>query len=63
MSKDEAASRPNRILPSSAITAGLRMRTLWYNFTAFVRRCSSTTERPNRTRQMERSIPPAGSNP
>jgi Acetyltransferase (GNAT) domain len=51
------------ILPSSAITVGLRIRTLWYNFTAFVRRCSSTTERPNRTRQMERSIPPAGSNP
>ena len=51
------------ILPSSAITVALRIRALWYNFTAFMRRCSSTTERPNRTRQMERSIPPAGSNP
>ena len=51
------------ILPNSAITVGLRVRTLWYNSTAFMGRCSSTTERPNRTRQMERSIPPAGSNP
>jgi hypothetical protein len=49
------------ILPHSAIIAGVRTRTLWYKFSAFLRRCSSTTERPNRTRQMERSIPPAGS--
>jgi hypothetical protein len=50
------------ILPHSAITTAVRMRTLWYKCTAFMSRCSSTTERPNRTRQVERSIPPAGSN-
>ena len=49
------------ILPHSAITVGVRARTLWYDFRTFLSRCSSTTERPNRTRQMERSIPPAGS--
>jgi hypothetical protein len=49
-------------LPSRVITAGLGARAVWYNFLNFLRRCSSTLERPNRTRQMERSIPPAGSN-
>jgi hypothetical protein len=50
------------ILPNSAIVAGLRIRSLWYNSMTRLSRCSSTSERPNRTRQMERSIPPAGSN-
>jgi Acetyltransferase (GNAT) domain len=49
------------ILPHPAITLAVRLRTLWYNSKAFMSRCSSTTERPNRTRQMERSNPPAGS--
>ena len=49
------------ILPQPVITIAVRARALWYNFTAFMRRCSSTTERPNRNRQMERSSPPAGS--
>jgi len=49
------------ILPHSVITVGLRVRTLWYHFTAFMSRCSSMVERPNRTRLMERSNPPAGS--
>jgi hypothetical protein len=50
------------ILPHQVITLGLGARALCYNFLSFLRRCSSTLERPNRTRQMERSIPPAGSN-
>jgi Acetyltransferase (GNAT) domain len=49
------------ILPHSAITLAVRMRTSWYKFMAFISRCSSTTEQPNRSRQMERSNPPAGS--
>ena len=49
------------ILPNSAIVAGLRVRGLWYKWLAHFSRCSSTTERPNRNRQMERSNPPAGS--
>lgn len=49
------------ILPHSVITAGLRARTLWYHSKAFMSRCSSMIERPNRTRMMERSNPPAGS--
>ncbi len=49
------------ILPHSVITVGVRARALWYNSAAFISRCSSTTERPNRNRQMERSSPPAGS--
>ena len=48
-------------LPASVIAAGVRSRTLLYNFTQFIRRCSLTSERPNCNRQMERSIPPAGS--
>ena len=47
------------ILPHRAITLLVRLRTEVNNFTQS--RCSSTSERPNRTRQMERSIPPAGS--
>ena len=50
------------ILPHSAITAAVRVRALWYNFTQFISRCSSMLEQPNRNRPMERSIPPAGSN-
>jgi GNAT acetyltransferase-like protein len=48
-------------LPHSAITVGVGARSLWYDFRTFLSRCSSTSERPNRTRQMERSTPPAGS--
>lgn len=51
------------ILPHSMIAAGLSVRAKWYNFRQPQSRCSSTSERPNRTRQMERSTPPAGSNP
>jgi hypothetical protein len=51
------------ILPHSVIAAGIKVRTKWYSFKHPRSRCSSTPERPNRTRQMERSIPPAGSNP
>ena len=50
------------LLPTALIAPGLRARSMWYNFTSFISRCSSTSERPNRNRQMERSIPPAGSN-
>jgi len=46
------------ILPHSVITVGLGARALWYNFTAFLSRCSSTTERPNRNRLMEFQILP-----
>jgi Acetyltransferase (GNAT) domain len=49
------------IFPRSVIMAGLRVRTVWYNFKTFISRCSSMIERPNRTRQVERSNPPAGS--
>jgi hypothetical protein len=48
-------------LPHSVITAGVGARSRWYDFKSSLSRRSSTTERPNRTRQMERSIPPAGS--
>jgi hypothetical protein len=50
------------ILPNSAITLGVNVRLKWYNFKQFLSRCSSVSERPNRIRQTERSIPPAGSN-
>jgi Acetyltransferase (GNAT) domain len=49
------------ILPHSAIMAAVRVRSLWYKSAAHLSRCSSMSERPNRTRQMERSNPPAGS--
>jgi hypothetical protein len=50
------------ILPPSLIAIGLRGRRLCYDIAEFIRRCSLTSERPNCNRQMERSIPPAGSN-
>jgi hypothetical protein len=49
------------ILPPSVISLGVGGRRVWYYFAAFLSRCSSMLERPNRTRQMERSTPPAGS--
>ena len=49
------------ILPHSVITIAVAARSLWYKFTAFMRRCSSMSEQPNRNRPMERSNPPAGS--
>jgi hypothetical protein len=52
---------PLGILPHRLIALGVDLRTKWYNFAQFLSRCSSMLERPNRTRQMERSIPPAGS--
>jgi hypothetical protein len=53
---------PVGILPRSVVTVGVGARALWYSLTFFLSRRSSTPERPNRTRQMERSNPPAGSN-
>ena len=47
------------LLPHNVITLLVRLRAEVNNFV--LSRCSSTSERPNRTRQMERSIPPAGS--
>ena len=49
------------ILPHSVIRMATGARSLWYNFTAFMSRRSSTTEQPKRNRRMERSSPPAGS--
>jgi ribosomal protein S18 acetylase RimI-like enzyme len=49
------------ILPHRMIKMGVDARARWYTFRQPLSRCSSTLERPNRTRQMERSIPPAGS--
>lgn len=49
------------ILPHSVITIAVGARARWYKFTAFISRRSSTTEQPNRNRQMERSSRPAGS--
>ena len=51
------------ILPHSAIVLGVGARAKWYNLKGFISRCSSTSEQPNRNRPMERSNPPAGSNP
>lgn len=50
------------ILPHSVIKIAVGVRSHWYKLTAFMSRCSSTPERPNSDRHMERSIPPAGSN-
>jgi hypothetical protein len=47
------------ILPHGVITAVVQARARWYDFK--MSRCSSMTERPTCNRQMERSIPPAGS--
>lgn len=49
------------LLPHGMITLLVRVRAKLY--AVKMSRCSSTSERPNRTRQTERSIPPAGSNP
>jgi GNAT superfamily N-acetyltransferase len=49
------------ILPHSIITVGVAARAFWYKTWFSIRRCSSMLERPNSNRQMERSIPPAGS--
>ena len=49
------------ILPHRVIALGVGARARWYNFKQWLSRCSSMLERPNRNRQMERSIPPAGS--
>ena len=49
------------LLPQSIIEMGIHARMSWYNFRQSLSRCSSMPERPTRTRQMERSIPPAGS--
>ena len=52
------------MLPSFMITAFTRVRAGWYDSKrVFVSRCSSISEQPNRNRPMERSNPPAGSNP
>jgi hypothetical protein len=48
------------LLPHNVITILVNVRAKLYSF--YMSRCSSTSERPNRTRQMERSTPPAGSN-
>jgi hypothetical protein len=50
------------ILPHGLISFANTLRMNWYNAKQFLSRCSSMLERPNRTRQMERSIPPTGSN-
>jgi hypothetical protein len=49
------------VLPHRVITVLVDVRARWHAWQ--LRRRSSTLERPNRNRQMERSIPPAGSNP
>jgi hypothetical protein len=48
------------LLPHSVIALLVDLRARWNAYQ--LRRCSSTPERPNRDRQMERSSPPAGSN-
>ena len=48
------------VLPHRVITLLVNIRAQWHAFQ--LRRRSSTLERPNRNRQMERSSPPAGSN-
>jgi len=51
------------ILPPTVISAAVTVRAKWYGHRQQpMSRCSSTPERPNRDRQMERSNPPAGSN-
>lgn len=50
------------ILPPRVISLIVDVRSRWYRLKQRTSRCSSTLERPNRYRQMERSIPPAGSN-
>jgi hypothetical protein len=48
------------MLPHRVITLFVNARATWHAFQ--LSRCSSTSERPNRNRQTERSSPPAGSN-
>jgi len=51
------------VLPNGLISTAVRLREKWYSLRGFPGRRSSMLEQPNRLRQMERSIPPAGSNP
>lgn len=53
---------PLGVLPPSVITFGIFVRNKCYSLWQAIRRCSSTVEQSNCNRQMERSIPPAGSN-
>lgn len=51
------------VLPNNVLTKGVALRAKWYSVSTWLfSRCSSIAERPNSTRQMGRSIPPAGSN-
>jgi hypothetical protein len=50
------------VLPPRVIAAGGFARAGYYRVLQLTSRCSSMIKRSNRTRQMERSIPPAGSN-
>jgi Acetyltransferase (GNAT) domain len=50
------------ILPQNMIALGVSARAKMYDVKQRMSRCSSTSERPNSDRQMERSTPPAGSN-
>ena len=50
------------ILPQGVIAFAVRARATMYDVKQRMSRCSSMSERPNSDRQMERSIPPAGSN-
>lgn len=49
------------IIPCNVIQLGVSIREKWYKMKLLAGRCSSTLERPNCIRLMERSIPPAGS--
>jgi hypothetical protein len=53
---------PLGVLPHSLITMGVHARAKWNSFKQSISRRSSMLERPNRTRQTERSNPPTGSN-
>ena len=50
------------ILPEWVISFRNNLRAKWHSLMLRVSRCSSMLERPSCNRQMERSIPPAGSN-
>jgi hypothetical protein len=50
------------IVPTRVITFGVALRAKWYNLKKSTSRCSLIVEQPNRTRQVECSNPPAGSN-
>jgi hypothetical protein len=49
------------VLPQRAITVAIGVRARWHQFKKSISRCSSTSERSIRNRQMECSNPPAGS--